>query len=317
MFNAFDSEIYVGGTGNPARKFHVGYGYDPEIYIATAGLISSPYLTQSLAAAKLGGTNRLIAALDDNKPPVGTIAPLVGGQPNQVLATLSNLFQIVTTEINGYLSSIYPIPLAQTGTVAVLQVIEVSTDGLNSIVDLQVVEPGNYCTAPADAQTPQYLRQIDPLEWRRLEQNVDVFNGDTPYLWQSGSGATLTAAYAGVNYSDESGQTLQAQTLSGTPDIVSGGRNYNVNDLLVLTGGSSFVPAKIRQAALELFFYECYKRRLAPDENNPGTEQAKFWRKLLVEIQEGEKQLDGTYKRFFAATSSWNVESVLNQANSL
>ena len=44
---------------------------------------------------------------------------------------------------------------------------------------------------------------------------------------------------------------------------------------------------------------------------------AKFWRKLLVEIQEGEKQLDGTYKRFFAATSSWNVESVLNGANSL
>jgi hypothetical protein len=123
--------------------------------------------------------------------------------------------------------------------------------------------------------------------------------------------------YGGVNYSDESGQTLQAQTVIGTPAIVSGGQNYNLNDLLVLTGGASFVPAKIRQAALELFFYECYKRRLAPDEKNPGVEQAKYWRKLLVEIQEGERALDGTYKRFFSATSSWNVQSVLNGANSL
>ena len=318
MLDVFGNEIYAGGYGNPARKFHVGYGYDPEIYIATAGLVSSPYLTQALCAAKLGGLNRLIAALDDNKPPVGTLAPTYqNGQPNPVYVNLQNLIQIVTTEINGYLSSIYPIPLAQTGTVAVAQVTALSTDGKNSITAIDMVEPGNYATAPAVNQTPVYLRQIDPLEIWRLWQNIEVQQGQTPYLWQSGTGANFTVTYGGVNYSDESGQTLQAQTVIGTPAIVSGGQNYNLNDLLVLTGGASFVPAKIRQAALELFFYECYKRRLAPDEKNPGSDQAKFWRKLLVEIQEGEKQLDGTYKRFFAATSSWNVESVLNGANSL
>ena len=318
MFNVFDSEIYGGGVGNPAYKFHVGYGYDPEIYIATAQLVSSPYLTSALCAAKLGGANRLIAALDDNKPPIGLLTPTyAGGQVNPVYTNLQNLIQIVTTEINGYLSSIYPIPLAQTGTVAVIQVTQVSTDGLNSITGIKVVEPGNYLSAPGVNQTPVYLRQIDPLEWRRLEQNIDIVNGATPYLWQSGSGATLTVTYAPVNYSDESGQELQSQTVSGTPTIVSGGQNYNLNDLIVLTGGSSFVPAKIRQAALELFFFECYKRRLAPDEKNPGYDQAKFWLKELVGILEGEKQLDGSYKRFYAATSSWNVESVMNHANSL
>jgi hypothetical protein len=316
VFNVFDSEIYAGGIGNPARKFHVGFGYDPEIYIATAGLVSSPYLTQALCAAKLGGTNRLIAALDDSKPPVGTLSPN-NPQNNPVVATLNNLIQIVTTEINGYLSSIYPIPLAQTGTVSVIQVTAVSTDGLNSITAIDVVEPGNYCTAPVANQFPVYLRQIDPIDWKRLEQNIVIEGGGSPYLCQSGTGANLTVTYASVNYSDESGQTLEAQQVTGTPAIVSGGQNYQIGDLLVLTGGSSFVPAKIRQAALEIFYYECYKRRLAPDEKNPGEEQAKFWRKLLVEIQEGERQLDGTFKRFYAATSSWNVESVLNGANSL
>ncbi len=318
MLNVFDSEIYVGGVGNPARKFPVGYGYDPEIYIATAGLTSSPYLTEALCAAKLGGMNRLIAALDDNKPPIGTLSPTyAGGQPNPVYVTLQNLIQIITTEINGYLSSIYPIPLAQTGTVAVAEVTQLSQTVNGQVTAIQMVEPGNYCTAPNTAQTPQYLRQIDPLDYRRLWQNINIENGGTPYLCQSGTGLTLTVEYQAVNYSDESGQTLQAQSVNGTPTIVTGGQNYNLGDLVVLTGGSSFVPAKVRQAALEIFFYECYKRRLAPDEKNPGSDQAKYWRKLLVEIQEGERVLDGTYKRFFSAVSSWNSESVLNGANSL
>ena len=316
MFDVFDSQIYAGGTINPARKFHVGFGYDPEIYIATAQLASSPFLTQALCAAKLGGTNRLIAALDDNKPPIGTLAPTIGGQPNPVYVNLENLIQIVTTEINGYLSSVYPIPIAQTGTVAVFEVTSLTTDGLNGIATVQTVEPGNYLTAPAVNQNPVYLRQIDPIELRRLWQNIDIENGGAPYLNQSGSGAQFTLTFAAANYSDESGQTLQAQQVA-TVAITAEGKNYQLGDLLVATGGSSFVPAKIRQAALEIIFYELYKRRLAPDEQNPGTAQAKFWRDFLVKVQEGEMALDGTYKRFFAAASSWNVESVLNRSNSL
>jgi hypothetical protein len=317
VLDVFDSSVYRGGLGNPAYKFHVGYGYDPEIYIATAQLAPSPYLTQELCAAKVGGLNRLIAALDDSKPPIGTLAPIIGGRPNPACVTFNDLVQIVTTEINGYLSTIYPIPLAQTGTVAVFEVIELTTDGSGGINTIQTVEAGNYATAPAVNQNPVYLRQIDPISKLRLWQNISNQGGVTPFLCESGTGAQFTVAYQALNYSDESGQVLQAQSVNGTPAIAAAGNNYQLGDLLVITGGSSFVPAKLRQAALEIFFYECYKRRLAPDEQNPGFIQSKHWRNLLVEIQEGEKQLDGTYKRFFAPVSSWNVKSVLNGANSL
>jgi hypothetical protein len=85
----------------------------------------------------------------------------------------------------------------------------------------------------------------------------------------------------------------------------------------VLTGGSSFVPAKVRQAALDLIFYELYKRRLAPDEKNPGTDMAKYWRKMFQKIGDNDGPLDGTYKRFFSPIASWNQRSVLFGANSL
>ena len=296
--------------GNPARKLFVGYGYDPEAYISTAQLAPSPYTTEQLIIGKLGGLNRLITACDDSQPPVGSLAPTIGGQPNPVYLTYQSVLQIATTEINGYLSSIYPCPLAQTGTVGIMRVTGISTDGNEAITAIEVVDVGNYCTAPSTPNSVAYMRHLD------AEAN-EHFWGPDWQCEQRGSGASFSVAFTPVNYSDESGQLLQAQAIFGTPVIVSGGTKYHHGDLLVLTGGSSFVPAMVRQAMLDLVCHTLYKRSLAPDEKNPFEPLVRMWRKLFIEISEGEKSLDGTYKRFFSAASSWNTASVLNGANSL
>ena len=308
MFDELDNEAWrLGFDINPGRQTFAGYGYDPESYISTAKLVPSPYVTQELILAKIGGLNPLIRMVDDagnksinpNNPP---------NNPNA--AILSSVIQNVVTEINGYLSSIYPIPLAQTGTVAVVQVTGVSTDGLGALTSIQVVQSGNYLAAPAAANSPVYLRHLDP------EANCN-FWGVNWQNCQTGTGAVLTVTYVAQNYSDESGQVLQSQTVSGTPVIATAGTKYNVNDMLVLVGGSSFVPAKIREAALVLICHSLYQRRLAPNENNLFAPQAKYWRNFFEAIGEGEKQLDGLYKRFFSATSAWEQKSVLFGANSL
>lgn len=307
MFNEFDNGIWNSGlVNNPAIKFLVGYGYDPESYISTANLVPSPYTTQALIQAKLGGLPRLIEACDDSNPPVGTFDPK-NPPNNPALAVYNAIVQTVVTEVNGYLSSVYPIPLAQTGTVAVIQVLTV--DSVGGITSLKVIEVGNYLGAPATPNAPAYLRHLDPLA------NV-TFWGQNWLQYQTGTGASLTVAYQNVNYSDESGQLLTAQAVSGTPTIAVAGTGYQVNDLLVLVGGSSFVPAKVRQSCLDLICHTLYKRRFAPDEKNPFSGLAQMWRKLLKDIGEGEAQLDGTYKRFYSAGTSWNTLSVLNGANS-
>ena len=297
----------IGYDVNPGRQTFAGYGYDPENYIATAQLTPSPYVTQELILAKIGGINPLIRLVDDAKN--GSLNP--NNPPNNPnVAILQSVIQNVVTEINGYLSSIYPTPLAQTGTVAIIQVTGVSTDGLGSITSINVLNAGNYLTAPATNNSPAYLRHLDPAAnchyWGECWQNC-----------QKGTGAVLTVAYAAQNYSDESGQLLQAQMVSGTPVITTAGTGYNNGDILVLTGGSSFVPAKVREASLVLICHSLYQRRLAANENNIFSQQAKYWRTFLMEIGEGEKQLDGTYKRFFSAASVWSQKSVLFGANSL
>lgn len=309
MFNEFDNGIFGGGCLTPARPILVGFGYDPESYIATAQLAPSPYTTQPLIIAKIGGLNRLIEAVDDSQPPIGSLNP---NQPpnNPAYLNYEAIIQNVVTEINGYLSSVYPCPLAQTGTVAVIKVTGITTDGLGTVTTIEVVETGNYCIAPATAQDPVYLRHIDPLA-------NEHFWGCNWLACQTGSGLQLTVAYQNVNYSDESGQILQAQTVNGTPVIAAGGLNYNCGDLLVLVGGTSFVPAQVRQATLDLICHALYQRRLAPDEKNPFSALAKMWRELFAGIRECEKQLDGTYKRFYSAGQSWNTQSVLYGANSL
>ena len=309
MLNEFDNGLYDGaGLGYPARQSLVGFGFDPDCYISTAQIAPSAYVSQSLIIAKLGGLTRLIEACDDSQPPVGSLNP-VNPPNNPAYLTYLAVIQNVVTEINGYLSSVYPLPLVQTGTVAILKVLTVDANG--SVLTFEILEGGNYAVAPNVNQNPVYLRHIDPLA------NSHWFGQDWQQC-QKGSGFNLTVAYHGQNYSDESGQTLQAQTINGTPVIVSGGLNYKCGDLLVLTGGQSFVPAKIREAALILICHSFYQRRLAPDEKNIFETLAKMWREKLTSIGEGgDEQLDGTYKRFYSAGQSWNQQSVLFGANSL
>ena len=307
--------IIPGFEGNPSYQTLTAYGYDPESYISTAKLIPQAYTTSNVVKSKIGGLVRLIEACDDNQPPIGALE-------GDVLDTFNQIVTNVTEEINGYLSTIYPVPLAQTGTVAIIQVRDVDSSG--AITEIAVIESGNYQVAPDSNQTPAYLRYINPLTKAMDFDNQFFPNEDFGSNWnwqdyfsQKGTGLQLAVTYTTQNYSDESGQIASASTISGTPDIVDGGELYNVGDLLVLQGGSSFVPAKVRQAAADLVCYTLNQRRLAPDEKNIFDSAAKCWRGILLEISEGEKTLDGTYKRFFSPVSMWGTRSVMFGSNSL
>ncbi len=373
-FNGFDVPIRN-------RQVLVACGYDQNCYISTAKLASSPYVTQDLIQAKLGGLIKLIEACDDSVPPSGDF------NDTAIQSVYNMVIQSVVTEINSYLSTIYPIPLAQTGTVCVIKVTDVDSDG--AVTAIEVIHGGNYLTAatsgygddlipdgamfsgignynlsgltagasylftpganetgfflngsdmlegeqvfvaagtiitiygndadlevtaqvqPQVPNVPAYLRYIDPIA------NVDCF-GANWLQCQTGTGLTVFAAFTDSPYSDENGTTINAQTVAIAPAIVDGGTGYQVNDLLVLTGGTSFVPAKIREAALDLICHTLYKRRLAPDEKNPFSTLAAMWRKLLLEIGHGEQELDGTYKRFFSVGAMWGTRSVCNASS--
>ena len=305
MFNEFDNGLLIGGNViTPAYQFLVGFGFDPSCYISTAKIAPSPYTSQALIQAKLGGLIKLIEACDDSQPPLGQLT-------DDALTVYNSVIQNVTTEINGYLSSVYPIPLVQDNTIAILKITAVDSNG--AVTAFEVVQGGNYLTAPAIDQFPVYLRHIDPA------CNA-YYWGDNWQQCQLGSGLELTVTYADTPFSDENGSTVQAQTISGTPVIVSGGTKYEACQLVVLVGGQSFVPAKIREASLILICHSFYQRRIAPDEKNLFDGLAKMWREKLTSIGndsgEGE-QLDGTYKRFYSSGQSWNNKSVLYDANSL
>lgn len=296
----------LGDTFNPARQELKTCGYDKHCYISTAALAPSPYTSQVLIQAKIGGLIRLIEACDDAQPPTGNF------NDAGVQAIYNAVIQNVVTEINGYLSSIYPMPLMQTGTVGIVQVASLTTDGNNGIASVNVIEVGNYLTAPASPNIPAYLRHIDPLA------NANYW-GENWDNCQQGTGAELTVEFEQVPFTDENGQMVNALAIQGTPTIVEEGENYNCGDLLVLTGGQSFVPAKIREAALILICHSLYQRRLAPEEKNLFQDLADMWRKNLIKLGNGDDgfQLDGTFKRSFSIGAAWNQKSVLFGANSL
>lgn len=314
MFDGNGIGIFGGwGISTPAVQFRVGYGYDPTAYISTAKIAPSAYTTQALIEAKFHSDADLIAATDDDNT----------GSLNQ--AVLNNIIQNVTTEINGYLSTCYPIPLVQTGTITILQVTNVATVGaVNGVVQaggLKILAGGNYSVAPATDQLPVYLRYLDPLI------NEGFWGCDWQFC-QQGTGLELTVAYVDTLYSDESGKLLMAKTVTAVPTVVAGGSNYNCSDLIVLVGGQSFVPAKIREAALSLICHDLLQRRLTPQERNLYAMNNWKWRGqpgsrentnegLLTKIGDGDAPLDGTYKRFYSAGQSWNTRSVLYDANSL
>lgn len=380
MFCDFDQCNEAFDVRIEGRQRLVACGYDPTCYISTAKLVSSPYTTQALIQAKLGGLIKLIEACDDQQPPSGDF------NDASVQAVYTAVIQTAATEINGYLSSIYPIPLVQTNTIAVLKVTDVDTTG--AVTGVEVVYGGNYLTAPnggsganliaagtlyngigkyilsgltagltyryvpgandsefqngsdmltgeqtfVDAagmislfgtdiniavtatvelsavNTPAYLRYIDPLA------NNQCF-GANWLTCQTGTGLTVAAFYQSQPFSDEDGTTIQTQSLDGTPTIVTAGTGYKVDELFVLTTGTSIVPAKIRQAALDLICHTFYKRRLTPDEKNPFSTLAKMWRDLLLEIGHGEQELDGTFKRSFSIGAMWGTRSVCNASS--
>lgn len=291
IISEFGTESF-GVTVFPARQRLAACGYDENCYISTAKLKNSPYTTQALIEAKLGGATKLIAACDDGVPSSGILDTTV----------FNAILQTVTSEINGYISTIYPIPLVQSGTIAVLNVAEVNSAG--GVTGLDILTVGNYLTAPAEANTPAYLKYLDPY--------ITPANKTE----QLGSGLVLNVEYENQAFSDEDGSEITTQSVSAVT-ITTAGTNYTVGELIVLTGGTSVVPALIRQAMLDLVCHTLYKRRLAPDEKNPFSGLAKQWRDHLISIGEGEKQLDGTFRRFFSPGAAWTTDSVMGGANSL
>ncbi len=58
-------------------------------------------------------------------------------------------------------------------------------------------------------------------------------------------------------------------------------------------------PAKIKQAAIIFALEILWARRKTPTENNPWTDQAKYWRETLIQINLGMLSLDEQYTRGF------------------
>lgn len=276
-------------------------GYDPVSYISTSKLLAIPYTDQDTVIARFGSLDNLIAATDDAQPPTGNVN----------VAILNQIIANATTEINSYLSTIYPVPFSKVGTECILQVTAVDANG--GITDFQVVEGGLYQAAPATPQSPVYVRQPNPIVEARLSGGVVP----DPFEWQTGSGFAITVAFQDAPQIMVGGKLVTPKTLNGTPIITAPGMLYNQGDLLVLVGGSSFVPDTVINAATALVCYELYRRRLTPDEKNLFYEDAKRFKDLLVEIGHGEKELDGTFRTFYTPAMSWGQDSVLRNANSL
>ncbi len=294
MFDDFENQA-CGNVGwglglNPPVQFREACGYDPNCYISTAQLAVVPYTDKASIIGRVGGNLQiLIPATDDD----GT------GDINQTI--FDSILANVTSEINGYLSPIYPIPLAKTGTVSVLKITSVSSDGTGAVTGIEVVTVGGYQVAPGTTNSPAYLRYINPLAY----QNCWGWNFNTNC--QKGSGLSLTVAYT-----TPTSVTPQTPiTVSGTPVIASAGTGYQVNDFLVLVGGSSFVPDKIQNAANILFCYELLRRRLSPMERNQFEPDAEKVKQELLEIGNGEKVMDGTYRDFYSPVAAFVQQSVL------
>lgn len=305
------------GGGIWPRNILLADGFDPFGYINTANLQFYPYTTQALIQAKLGGQIKLIEACDDAEPNEGSL-----NAGTQALQVYNAVLQNVTNEINGYLSTVYPVPFQQTGTVAIFRVTGITTDGLGTVTTIEPVvgangNCGNYAVAPVAAQNPVYLKFLSP------EANNCFWGGwyECNDWWncQTGTGLQLAVAYSSTQIALGGAGVQNVFSVNGTPVIVSGGINYNCGDLLVLTGGASFVPAKVQEAMLVLCCHDFNQRRLSPDEKNIFKDQNKKWRGdsdesgLLQKIgdEDGVHSLDGTFKRFYSAVSSWNRVSSL------
>jgi hypothetical protein len=293
LYNGFG----VAGVEFPGRQVLAQFGYDPSAYISTANLAVYPYTNQAAITARWFGDADLVSATDDDN--AGAVNPSVLNQ------TILN----VTRSINGLIDSCYPIPLMQTGTVAVIRVTSVSDDGLGKITSIEVEQAGNYAVAPATPNPPVYIRHADG------DLNREFWGPD---CWKPrGNGASLTAVFASSDILQGDGSNVKSYSVTGTPAITEPGLDYRLGDRLILVGGASFVPDKISDAATLLCCYELMRRRLTPQEQNQFATDAKLVKEQLLKIGNGELALDGTYKRFFSAATAIGERSVLNGANSL
>lgn len=271
-------------------------GYDPLLEPSSAVLSTVPYCTSDEVAAELGSANYVIEATDDTSS---------GNLNTTIFATiLSN----VTNEINAALAA-YPNPLVRTGTVAVIQV--TSVDSVGAVTGIQVLQPGFYLSAPASPNIVDYPKLPPWADPNVMAQQCSTWNVPTwMFTQQLGSGLSLTVAFIAVTKNGFTGQVL-----NGTPTVSAGGTGYQVNDVVLLQGGSSFLPPSVKFFALTLVCERCYKRRLAADEINPIKAQADGVRKTLDGIRNGDV-LDPNYRRIFSPGGAWVTPSRLN-ANSL
>lgn len=273
----------------------IGCGFNPTCYISTAALSVYPYTTQAAIIGRLTGyIADLLPSTDDNN--TGQIDT---GILNQVITN-------TTTEINGAISSIYPIPLAKIGTSAIIQVTAVDSTG--TVTAIKVWLTGGWAVAPSTTNAPAYVVFQDQLAYTGCQNWTWNWNPQ----FQLGTGLSLT-----VTYTTPSSVTPQTPiTVNGIPVIANGGTNYQVNDVLVLTGGSSFVPDKIQNAATTLVCFELRRRRLVPNEKNVYERDAMLCKADLLALGEGKTVMDGTYRTFYSPVISWNQTSVLD-ANTL
>lgn len=238
-----------------------------------------PYTTADLIIARLGSQYALIESTDDTG----------AGQINTTI--LNNVIAAITTEINGYLAPIYPIPPRRRGTVAIFQAVTVDSNG--SMLTFQQPPLSPYFTT-----FYRPLRQPAPPNGYYYA----IPTGTSPYATVGGNGTGCT-----MNVTFTTSQPFSVATAS----IASGGYGYVPYDIIGLVGGTSYLPAKISTAALALCCYALYARRLAPSEENQFRDEAMLWRGSaanpgeLVKIGRGEVELDGDYPRLVSPGAAW------------
>ena len=283
-------------------------GYDPILAASSAVLTPVPYVTANEIAAELGSSKYLIEATDDTgSGQLGGVSQ--GGQGEDVF---SDVVTNVTNAINSYLAAVYPIPFVRTGTPTIVQVSAVDING--AVTAITVLQPGFYLTAPASPNSPTYPTLPAWADPNHLQlDQYGTIPAVPPWLTnpQTGSGLSLAVTFVSTSHDG-----LTGFTASGVPTIAAGGSGYAVNDIVLFYGGQSFLPVKVRYAALILACEKCYRRRLAPDEVNPFAKLAEGVRGELSEISKGNAALDANFRRSFSPAAAWVTPNRINM-NSL
>ncbi len=259
--------------------------------------ITSPtrvdYTSEDLIVARIGGlVNVLIPTTDD------------AGDGNLDNTILDNVIQNVSTEIDGYLGTIYPIPYCRRDTVALVRVKTVSSVGAVTAIEMVTNHLGYYALAPSTSNSPVYAY---PHQTCWSQESSWPWHPQSPCWSQNGTGLALSVTFT---------SSTAPFSVVGTPTIGSAGTGYVVGDIVALVGGASYVPNKVQNAALDMVCKDLYTRRLAIDEQNIFAKAADAWREELKKIGCGDGELDALFPRLYTPGSAWVTQSRLN-SNSL